>query len=286
MSTTTAGRLIAAVAVLGLALSGCGGGPGAPEPDRLVLEPPAPGSTGSTGHTHDTGGYRIVDLRLPRSTDGPGRMSFRIIDIYGRPLTRYAVQQTKQMHLYVVRTDLAVYRHLHPTLARGTWSAPVDLAEPGDYRVVADFLPTGASGSMVLRADAVVPGRWRPAPVPRADDGGEADDGAVNVRVDGAGTVGDAGRLRFVVSTLDGDPVRLGSYLGATAHVSGFRITRRPIDQDFVHVHPYGAPEETEDGTALTFHTTFERPGDHRFFVQVRVDGVVHTVAVTASVGR
>jgi hypothetical protein len=108
----------------------------------------------------------------------------------------------------------------------------------------------------------------------------------VRVRVDGSGSVGDSGRLRFVVSTLDGDPVQLGSYLGATAHVSGFRVAPRPVDQDFVHVHPFGTPEETEDGTVLTFHTDFQRAGDYRFFVQVRVDGIIHTVAVTASVNR
>lgn len=268
---------LASLALLAL-LAACGGGeaPG-DEPERLVLNPP----TAGTPHTHGTGTYRIVDLRLPTATDGPGRLSFRVADIYGKSLTGYEVQQTKRMHLYVVRTDLAVYRHLHPTLHRGTWSAPVDIGEPGDYRVVADFVPTGEPGSIVLRADGVVPGRWRPAPVPPAEEG---DDGVVRVRPDGTGSVGDQGRLRFVVSTLDGEPVQLGSYLGATAHVSGFRIAAEPAEQDFVHVHPYGEPEPSDDGTVLTFHTTFERPGDYRFFVQVRVDGVVHTVPARATV--
>jgi hypothetical protein len=51
-----------------------------------------------------------------------------------------------------------------------------------------------------------------------------------------------------------------------------------------VHVHPYGEPEATDDGAVLTFHTTFERAGDYRLFVQVRVDGIVHTVPVTATI--
>ena len=67
---------------------------------------------------------------------------------------------------------------------------------------------------------------------------------------------------------------------GATALLTGFAVGTR----GFVHVHPLGAPEVTDDGTVLTFHTTFEQPGSYRMFVQVRVDGMLHQVAVTATV--
>jgi hypothetical protein len=39
-----------------------------------------------------------------------------------------------------------------------------------------------------------------------------------------------------------------------------------------------------EKGTELTFHAEFETPGRYVFFVQVRVDGFVHTVPVSSSV--
>lgn len=264
------------------------------DPDRIVLNPPAEGA----GHTHapgkgdpvpigdgtraSAGGYRLADVQLPRQARGPADLSFRVLGPDGQPVTDYTEQQTKQLHLYVVRTDYAVYRHLHPSLADdGTWSAPVDLDRPGDYRVIADFLPTGAERPVVLGRTAVVPGRWRAEPLTAGGD----DDGMVRVEVEGTGSVGDNGRLHLVVTTVDGDPVTLGSYLGTTAHVSGFRVGgSSPSDRLFVHVHPYGAPEAGDDGTGLTFHTTFERAGDYRLFVQVRVDGVLHTVPVTATV--
>ncbi len=274
-----------------LLLGGCSDEP-TTDPDRIVLRPPAEGAD----HTHAPGesdpapvgdgttasasGYRLVDLSLPGPTDGPGDLRFRILGPDGLPVTDYTQQQTKLMHLYVVRTDYAVYRHLHPTLDDdGTWTVPVDLSASGGYRVIADFLPTGAERPVVLGQETLLPPAGPPARVPTVS---EDDDGVVRVRVASTGSVGPDGRLRLVVSTSDGEPVALGSYLGTSAHVSGFRRSVR--DQVFVHLHPYGEPEQAADGMMLTFHTTFERPGDYLLFVQVRVDGIVHTVPVTAAV--
>jgi hypothetical protein len=86
--------------------------------------------------------------------------------------------------------------------------------------------------------------------------------------------------MRITVDDGDGREVKLGSYLGSYAHVTGFDVDSGA----FVHVHPYGEPETTDDGTRLTFHTDFPRPGRFRFFVQVRVDGFLHTVPVLATV--
>ncbi|WP_183096080.1 hypothetical protein [Nocardioides stalactiti] len=291
--TTRVAASLAVVCLLGL--SGCQDDAATPsdDPDRVVLEPPADGA----GHTHapgqddpttvgdgtttSAGGYRLDGVRLPRGTDGPGGLSFRVLGRDGQPLRDYTEEQTKLLHLYLVRSDLAVFRHLHPTMAAdGTWSARADLGSPGDYRLIADFVPAGTESTVILGADVTVPGQWQPD---REQPTG--DDGVLKVRVDGSGTVGPDGRLRLVVSSLDDRPVTLGSYLGAAAHVSGFRTDGDdPRGRTFVHVHPYGAPEDGEDGTVLTFHTTFEKAGDYRLFVQVRVGGLLHTVPVTARV--
>lgn len=286
MPPLVAGALLAA-GCSGSADEASGGDPG-----RVVLNPPedgashthAPGEADSAtigdGTSAATGGYRLAEVRLPRRTGQPGPASFEVLGPDGRPIRDYEVQQTKEMHAYVVRTDLAVYRHVHPQLDdSGRWTMPVDLDQPGTYRVIVDFLPRGEEQPVVLGASATVPGRWTQQPLA---EGG--DDGVVAVDVDGSGSVGPDGRLHLLVRTVEGDPVQLGTYLGATAHVSGFLTEAR--DQVFVHVHPYGAPEQTDDGTRLTFHTTFDRPGDYRLFVQVRVDGIVHTVPVDATVAR
>ncbi|UMG93158.1 hypothetical protein [Nocardioides sp. TF02-7] len=226
----------------------------------------------------------MAGVRLTGSAGGTGEVSFRILDRAGDPVTAYVLEQTKPLHLYVVRTDLAEFRHLHPVLSRdGTWSAPVDLTQPGDYRVLAEFVPEEGDGRPVaLGVDRTLPGRWRPATVPAGTQGASGDDGTVEVAVDGTGEVGPDGRLALTVRRVGAEgAVSLGSYLGTYAHLTGF-----PTDGSagYVHVHPYGEPEQTEDGTRLTFHTTFDEPGEFRFFVQVRLDGFVHTVPVTAAV--
>lgn len=125
-----------------------------------------------------------------------------------------------------------------------------------------------------------VPGTWTPEQPPLGDEAKTADDGVVRVRLLTDGTVGTNGRLRLGISSVEGEPVQLGSYLGATAHLTGFAVGTR----GFAHVHPLGAPDITDDETVLTFHTAFASAGDYRMFVQVRVDGLLHQLAVTVPV--
>lgn len=290
-------RLAAAVALLAVALAGCTDEPTSTDSDRVVLSPPT-GSEAGADHTHapgqehtggepvgdgttaSAGGYRMTAVSVP-AVGQPGDVSFRIVDSSGAVVEDYVEEQTKLLHLYVVRTDLSGFRHLHPTLEDdGSWRTRVDLGAGGSWRVVAEFTPEGAAQPIVLGSTVEVAGDAGTVPVPRGDGATVADDGVVRVRLLGAGTVSGNGRLQLTVTDLEGQPLALGSYLGASAHLTGFALDSR----GFVHVHPYGAPEITDEGTVLTFHTTFTEPGEYRMFVQVRVDGLLHQVAVTATV--
>ncbi|TNM42761.1 hypothetical protein FHP29_07060 [Nocardioides albidus] len=283
-------RLLAATAatVLALGLAACASEEPTADPDRVVLTPAKDGGSGTQpignpvgdGTGAEVEGYRMTDVRLP-GPDGTGNVSFRILDPAGTPLLTYTEEQTKLLHLYVVRDDLAQFRHLHPTLGDdGTWTARVDLGSPGRWRVVAELIPQGSPTPIVLGTTLRVPGDWTPVDVPRGKEAETGSDGVVEARLLAAGEVGPNGRLRLRVTDAGGEPVALGSYLGTSAHLTGFAVDSR----GFVHVHPYGAPEVEDDGTTLTFHTVFEQPGDYRLFLQVRVDGLLHQLAVTAPV--
>jgi hypothetical protein len=258
----------------------------------------AGGDAEGAGHTHAAGGasvsmlvgdgtrdvevgYRLADVHIPEQAGEFGRVTFRIERFDGSTVRDYIVEQTKKLHLYVVRTDLAVFRHLHPTMsADGTWSAPVTLPEPGEYRVLAEFVARDEGGNgdfVMLGSTSRVPGPWRPEPVP---DSREGDDGTVEVAARGTVAVGTDGRLTLEVRDASQRPVELGSYLGTSAHLTGFQVETGAA----VHMHPLGAPQVDQDATRLRFHTEFEEPGDYRLFVQVRVDGYVHTVPVTVDV--
>jgi hypothetical protein len=228
------------------------------------------------GTTSTEVGYSLDGLQVREQPDGIGEVRFRIDDHEGEPVTDYVEELTKELHLYVVNDDLTVFRHLHPTRADdGTWSAPFDVPDAGGYRVVAEFVARDEGGN----GDHVVLGR--PLALPPGDPGDTvAGDDVVSVTVAQAPTTGPNGLLRLVVRDAEGDPVNLGTYLGAYGHVTGFHTETGAM----VHLHPLDAPDLTEDGSELTFHSDIAQPGDYRLFAQVRVDGFLHTVPVELTV--
>ena len=165
-------------------------------------------------------------------------MSFKIQRYDGSTVRDYKVEQTKKLHLYVVRTDLAVFRHLHPTMSQdGTWSAALTLPTPGEYRVVAQFVARDEGGSgdhLMLGSTKTVPGRWTHEPLPRTRDG---DDGTIEVAARGTVAVGNDGRLDLEVRNSWGgadDPGQLTRQLRARHRLPGAhrrgRCTCNPWD--------------------------------------------------------
>ena len=223
-------------------------------------------------------GYSLDGLQVRERPDGIGEVRFRIDGSDGEPVTDYVEELTKELHLYLVNDDLTVFRHLHPVRADdGTWTAPFDVPDAGGYRVVTEFVAVDEGGN----GDHVVLGR--PLALPPGEPGDLlAEERIVSVTVSQAPTAGPNGLLRLVVRDAAGDPVELGTYLGSYSHVTGFHTDTGAM----VHLHPLDAPDVTEDGSELTFHADIAQPGTYRLFVQVRVDGFLHTVPVELTVAR
>ena len=277
-----------------MALAGCSGGGATTQTSgtpKATIKGGAPHSHGP-GHEHISSlvgdgtqsteaGYTLANPSLPKTAGLPGAVRFQIRTPDGTLLKDYIPEQTKDLHLYLVRTDLAVFRHLHPTLDDdGTWSAPVTLPEAGDYRVITAFVARSAVGNgdhLMLGKTVTLPGPWSPQPIAVAAGG---DDGVIHIGAEGDLRVGSSSRLSLVVNDAQGRPVKLGTYLGTFAHVTGFHVESGSV----VHLHPLGQPEIEEEGTRLTFHTEFESPGEYLCFVQVRVDGFLHTIPVGVEV--
>src|SRR5262249_35300089 len=86
-------------------------------------------------------GYPLSPLTAPDHGGAAGSLSFRITGADG-PLTEFETSHEKQLHLIVVRSDGAQFRHVHPAMsADGTWSIPWTWPTGGSYRVFADFVP-------------------------------------------------------------------------------------------------------------------------------------------------
>ena len=204
-----------------------------------------------------------------------GELRFRILDAAGSPVTAYEPQHEKDLHLIVVRSDGAWFRHVHPALDRasGTWSLPWTWGAAGSYRVFADFAASGAD-PVTLTRTVDVAGSFAPAhPETTATarvDGFEA-------RITGDLVPGSASELTVTI-TRDGAPVTaLQPYLGAFGHL----VALREGDLAYLHVHPEGAePSPGEvSGPDVRFGAQVPTVGRYLLYFDFQVDGVVHTAA-------
>lgn len=227
-------------------------------------------------------GYTLRGLRLPSKVGTPGTLRFVVDSFQGRPQTRFLKEQTKLMHVYVVRKDLSIFRHVHPTMSDGgTWTSRLTLPEAGEYQVVTEFVAEdeGGNGDHVILGDRADMGRASKAvDLPAASD--TATSQGVTARVTGELTAGKDGGALDVAISRDGETASaLEQYLGTFAHVTGFHAGNGAV----VHMHPLGAPFEQAGRSTLSFHATFPEPGDYRVFIQVRLDGFLHTIPITVA---
>lgn len=245
-------------------------------PSDAPAEPAAPAVTGLAD---SAGGYTLTPIEAPGAPGAAGALRFRITDAAGAAVTRFETRHDEKLHLIVVRSDGTGYRHVHPAMdASGVWSIDWSWAEPGSYRVFADFAPEGAEELVLSRVFEVAgPVALQPLPPP-----------AAVARVDGyevtlTGDLSTAGsELRFAVRR-GGVPVTdLEPYLGAYAHL----VALRAADLAYLHVHPEGEVGRTPPGPEVAFHAEAPSTGDYRLYLDFKHGGRVHTAEFTASVAE
>lgn len=205
------------------------------------------------------------------------RLEFTINGPGGAPVTTFSVVHDKPLHLIVIRRDLTGFQHLHPVMAPdGTWSVDLTLAEPGLYRMIADFTAQvgGAETVSSLGSDLTVAGAYTPVTLP--DPVRVATTGDFQVGYEGTPTTESTQPLLMAVTGGSGGPAVLEPYLGAFGHL----VVLRQNDLGYVHVHP-----ETQlvDGK-VKFWLAAPSPGTYRMFLDFQVAGKVSTAAWTVVV--
>src|SRR5699024_3717209 len=130
------------------------------------------------------------------------------------PVTDFDVSHEKELHLIVVRTDGAGFRHVHPQRdSQGQWSIPWQWTEAGSHRVYAEFVPTATGEDITLSTVVQVGGDFTPqlADEPARTAGTDG----YEVEIEGDLAAGASSTLTVRV-TRDGEPVStLEPYLGA-----------------------------------------------------------------------
>jgi hypothetical protein len=242
-------------------------------------KPDDPATPGGLQVSRD--GYTLDLLHQPRRAGARGELAFRILGPDGKAVTDFTPAHEKDLHLIVVRRDGSGFQHVHPTRGEdGTWTIPFTFADPGPYRMFADFDPAGAQEALTLGVDVFVPGSFTPRPLPEPARSATVD--GYTVKWKGTPAAGKASRVTLSVSA-DGRPVTdLQPYLGAYGHL----VALRDGDLAYLHVHPV---EEADDpaarpGPDITFVVEVPSPGAYRLFLDFRHGDAVRTAEFTVRV--
>jgi hypothetical protein len=254
------------------------GGAGAGRAENAEAAPP-PGPEASAGGLS-------FDLATTRLDPGePGKLRFQIAGEDGRPVRDFQVQHEKRLHLILVRRDLIGFQHLHPRMAPdGTWTTPVTIDEPGEYRLFADFKQEGRG--YALARDLTVTGAAEQVPLPAPSPTAVAGAGYLVVLDVQRLRAGEQTPLTFWITRAD-EVVAAENYLGAKGHL----VALRARDLAYLHTHPAaGGAHAGHAGhggahlEAVTFHTEFPSAGRYRLFLQFKHEGRVHTAPFTIAV--
>lgn len=238
-----------------------------------------PGNTHATGPdlpvdglTSTAAGYGIVlDAAAP-----PGELAFTVTGPDGRPVPGYETAGDRAVHVVVVRTDGTGYQHLRPRFGSdAVWRAPLALAAPGVYRVLADLTPSGGR-RIVLGTDLFVPGTATPVATPPSRVWQE---GRYQVRLDGDLVPGTASQV-FATVTEDGAAV---TDLEPVAGSFGQLVALRSPELAYLHVHSGGAPPApgARSGPGVAFVADVPDAGTYRLFLDFVHRGAVHTAEFT-----
>ncbi|MET9225882.1 hypothetical protein [Lentzea sp. NPDC003310] len=239
----------------------------------------------SDGLSDTESGYRLEPVTTPGARGAAVPVAFRILDSTGKPVTRFLDNQTKQMHFFSVREDMAVFEHLHPVLEGDTWHTAVSLPDGGVYRLFAEFVPLDTADPrhpVVLGLPFSVPGDTTIAAVPAPADGVTATDGYTVQRVDrGELKPLSAHELRLSIRAPDGTPVSsLEPHLGANGHMTGFHTMLLSA----THLHPVELAGIPLNNGELSFQAVFADRGEYRLFLEFVHGGKLRRAAFTVGV--
>lgn len=249
----------------------------------------------SMGHSHAgpaSESPKEKEIRVAWSwPDGPpeagqaSKLVMKITDADGQPVERFDWNSEKLLHLVTIRKDLRQFQHIHPEYQEGgVFKLDVIFPAGGNYRLFADFIPSGLN-ELTRSADVLVSGnRGDPETSDFAEGGGSESR---------TQTVGDMeatlhfGHLMANMQTgmsftfrdvATGKPVEdLQPYLGSVGHV----IVVDADMKNYLHVHPVNV---ASTGPQALFSIAFPGSGSYKLWGQFKRNGEVLTIPFAVTV--
>ena len=233
-------------------------------------------------------GEYLMDVAVTPGSEGRGASTLRLTirdPATNRPVAAFATIHERLLHLFIIDRSLEFFRHVHPLRsADGVFELRQDLP-PGEFIVIADFLPQGGRAQMLQRA-IVTPGyrgRLFPAVPNLAPDAStEKVDHGVRVKLEATGLrAGKEATLKFTLTDAENNsPIQdLEPFLGAPGHM--LLVNAELTESN--HVHP---EEPATQGPVITFQPMMPAPGIYKLWLQFQRRGTVGTVPFVVSVAR
>ncbi len=231
------------------------------------------------------GEYRM-DIAVTAAAGGRGASKLRLTirdPATDRPVSSFTTIHERRLHLFIIDRQLESFRHTHPEqVSDGVFELRENIP-PGQFMVIADFLPLSGRPQMLQRA-IVTPGYRAPmfpaVPSLTPDVSAEKVEGGVRVRLQATTLkAGKEATLKFTLTDAStNSPISdLEPFLGAPGHV--LLVSADLTDSN--HVHP---EEPATRGPVITFQPMMPAAGIYKLWLQFQRSGVVSTVPFVVNV--
>lgn len=197
----------------------------------------------------------------------------------GESIQKFDINHEKLLHLIVVSRDLSFFKHLHPEY-KGDGNFEVNMAFPkgGDYKLIADFIPTGGNQMTESYWLTVKGDPTNEAIVPNIEMTKVVDGKKVNLSFDQLKASQEVEMTFTLADEKSGDPItNLEPYLGAVGHV----VIISSDAELYIHNHP---TDEKAMGPEARFMTEFPKSGTYKIWGQFQHEGKVITVPFVVQV--
>ncbi|MDD9272183.1 hypothetical protein ACFPES_34710 [Paenibacillus sp. GCM10023248] len=248
-----------------------------------------PAEHGAHGGSHEAGGKEQVQAVFGVKSSGGQTaakaqddtpLTIQIQDAAGKPVNEFDLNHEKMMHLIVVSKDLSYFNHIHPEYqGKGLFTVTTRFPAGGDYKLFADFAPSGKEKSVLSHALTVQGNAASPAGLkPDAKLTATVNGTEVALAIDGLKAGAEANLTYTFKDAATKAPVQnLQPYLGAVGHV----VILDAAAEQYLHVHP---TDEKSTGPSAKFMTTFPQSGIYKIWGEFQRDGQVFAVPFVVKV--
>ncbi|OAB33085.1 hypothetical protein [Paenibacillus macquariensis] len=250
-----------------------------PHGEQSQVTSPSASSAGEHGEAHgeeqasetkklETNAVWKWSEETPKSGENT-LITVQIQDTDGKAIEEFDINHEKKLHLIAVSKDLSYFDHIHPEYkGNGQFEITTSFPSGGDYKLFADYIPTGGSATTKSEWIKVEGLAAEQVPIKPSDEHSVIVDGVEITLENNHPEAGKEIELNFKLSDAKSqDPITdLEPYLGAVGHV----VILSEDTEQYLHVHPM---EEKAKGPDAKFMTTFPNTGVYKIWGQFQRNG-------------